>query len=158
MPDTTTTIGVATIADAGEILMIQRVAYRSQAKIYDDWTLPPLVDSLHDMEAAFATHTVLKAEREGRIIGSVRARLEDGTCHIRRLIVAPDEQGRGVGTALMRTIESHFARRAVRFELFTGDRSDRNLRLYAGLGYRTIRTEVESTKVTLVYLEKLAGA
>lgn len=46
---------------------------------------------------------------------------------------------------------------AARFELFTGDRSERNLALYQRLGYRQFRTARLSPRVTLVYLEKVVA-
>jgi ribosomal protein S18 acetylase RimI-like enzyme len=97
---------------------------------------------------------VLKATIDGRIVGSVRGHVEEGTCHIGRLIVHPDVQNQGIGTALVGGIEEHFSD-ALRFELFTGDISERNLHLYGKLGYRIFATESLSEKVTIVLLEKL---
>ena len=79
--------------------------------------------------------------------------MADGTCCIGRLIVDPVFQNLGVGARLMQAIEQHFDN-AERYELFTGDKSERNLYLYQKLGYRVIRTEVMSAKVTQVFLEK----
>jgi hypothetical protein len=45
---------------------------------------------------------------------------------------------------------------ATRYELFTGDRSERNLTLYRRLGYQQVRTECLSPRVTLVFLEKVS--
>jgi ribosomal protein S18 acetylase RimI-like enzyme len=87
-------------------------------------------------------------------VGSVRACETEGLCQIGRLIVHPQLQGRGVGTLLMRRIESEFPQ-ARAFELFTGNRSEGNLRLYERLGYRRSREKVLSPAVTLVFLEKL---
>ncbi|NJL72790.1 MAG: GNAT family N-acetyltransferase, partial [Candidatus Competibacteraceae bacterium] len=87
-------------------------------------------------------------------IGSVRARAEAGTCHIGRLIVHPDRQNQGIGRQLMAAIEARFPE-AQRFELFTGDRSGKNLGLYAKLGYREFKREPLGDRVTLVYLEKM---
>jgi hypothetical protein len=53
----------------------------------------------------------------------------------------------------MDAIESAFPA-AARFELFTGDRSEGNLRLYTGRGYRVFRQQRSSPKVVLVFLEK----
>jgi ribosomal protein S18 acetylase RimI-like enzyme len=64
----------------------------------------------------------------------VRGRLAGDTCHVGRLAVAPDLQGSGVGTALLRAIEERFPG-VPRFELFTGGRSEPNLRLYRRFGY-----------------------
>jgi ribosomal protein S18 acetylase RimI-like enzyme len=65
---------------------------------------------------------------DGRSIGSVRANVKEGTCYIGRLIVHPDFQKRGIGTRLMSEMEKVF-NSCKRFELFTGDKSERNLHL-----------------------------
>jgi ribosomal protein S18 acetylase RimI-like enzyme len=144
----------ASDADADEILALQKLAYQSEARIYDDDTIPPLHQTLEEMRGDIARMAVLKATEEGRIVGSVRARLDDrATCHIGRLIVAPDSQGRGLGQRLMRAIEERFVE-AARYELFTGHRSERNLHLYRKLGYQVFREEPLGSRVTMVFLEK----
>jgi hypothetical protein len=55
---------------------------------------------------------------------------------------------------LMLAIETEFPS-VRRFELFTGSRSEGNIRLYERLDYRTFRTDRLSPQVELVFLEKL---
>lgn len=147
-----------TITEAGRedihpILALQRLAYRSEAELNGDWTIPPLTQTLAEIEAEFAGKTFLKAVAGGRLVGSVRAAQVAGTCLIGRLIVHPDCQGRGIGTRLLSEIEGRFPR-ADRFELFTGGRSRANIRLYRRLGYREFREADLSPTVRLVFLEK----
>ncbi len=149
MPD----ISHADIADAAEILELQKLAFQSQAILYDYWSMPPLTQTLEDIREEFGRLVFLKATESGRIIGSVRASLDDGTCHIGRLIVHPDFQNQGIGTRLMRAIEAEFPD-AQRYELFTGSRSERNIHLYEKLGYRIIRQEPVSNNVSLLYMVK----
>jgi GNAT superfamily N-acetyltransferase len=146
----------ATVADAPAILALQKLAYESEARLYDDWSLPPLVQTLDSMRGDIENLVVLKATLDGTLAGSVRARLAEGTCHVGRLIVQPDRQGGGIGTQLMRALERQreFAQTR-RFELFTGSRSEGNIRLYERLGYRRIREQALSPGVTLVFMEKL---
>ena len=139
--------------DAAAILALQKLAYQSEARLYDDWKLPPLTQSLDSLRAEFDSSRVLKALDGETLVGSVRARGTSGICHIGRLIVAPGLQGRGIGTRLMRAVEAEFPD-VDRFELFTGSRSEANLRLYERLGYRRSREQVLSPAVTLVFLEK----
>lgn len=143
----------AGIGDAAEILALQKLAYTSEAEIYDDYTIPPLHETLEEMRADIEAQVVLKASIDGRIIGSVRAAMRQGTCFIGRLIVHPDFQNRGIGTRLMNEIEKTFAQ-AKRFELFTGNRSERNIHLYRKLGYRIFKSEELTEDVTLVFMEK----
>ncbi len=143
----------AMVTDAGELLALQKLAYRSEAEIYNDYNLPPLVQTLEGMEEDFKNQFFLKAVLEGRIIGSVRAHAKEETCYIGRLIVHPDFQGRGIGTRLMNEIERVFDR-CKRFELFTGEKSERNLCLYQKLGYRIFKTAKISDQTNIVYLEK----
>jgi GNAT superfamily N-acetyltransferase len=150
------TIEVATVADAAEILALQKLAYRSEAEICGDWSIPPLTDTLEAMRAAFARHLVLKAvdAAERLVVGSVRGRIDDaGTCHVGRLIVRPDRQGCGLGAQLLLALESAFPA-ARRFELFTGVHSERNMHFYPKLGYRAFRHERLSELVTLAFFEK----
>jgi len=148
-----TVIDRAVRADAAEILALQKLAYASEAAIYDDYTISPLHQTLADLEAEIEGQVVLKAMLDARIVGSVRAYERDGTCHIGRLIVHPDCQNRGLGARLMRAIEERFAA-AQRFELFTGHRSERNLYLYRKLGYASYRTQPINEQLSLIYLEK----
>ena len=146
-------ISRASPADAQEILDLQKLAYQSEAAIYQDYTIPPLIQTLAEMEVEFHDQIFLKAVATGQIVGSVRARLEQETCCLGRLIVHPAFQNRGLGTALMAAIEGCFPQ-AKRCELFTGHLSARNLYLYQKLGYQRFREEKASDKLTLVFLEK----
>lgn len=146
-------VSIAEEVDAEAILALQKLAYQREAALYGDWSIPPLVQTLDDIRAEFAQATFLKAVTGGAIVGSVRARMHDRTCAIGRLIVQPDSQRRGIGTLLMDAIESAFPA-AARFEVFTGDKSEGNLRLYSRLGYRVFRKERLSSHLTLVFLEK----
>jgi ribosomal protein S18 acetylase RimI-like enzyme len=143
----------ALLTDAPEILALQKLAYLSEAEISQDYTIPPLTQTLEQIEREFQTQTVLKATLNGKIIGSVRAYRREGTCYIGRLIVHPDFQNRGIGAKLLREIEERFAH-ARRYELFTGEKSERNLYFYQKWGYRIFRKEALTDKVTLVFLDK----
>jgi N-acetylglutamate synthase-like GNAT family acetyltransferase len=146
-------IEIADVKDARVILELQKLAYQSEAAIWNDYTIPPLMQALEEMEQDFQKQVVLKATIDGRIVGSVRAYTKDGTCYIGRVIVHPDCQNRGLGKQIMKAIEDHFAT-ADRYELFTGQKSERNLYFYQKLGYRIFRSEKLTDRVTIVYLEK----
>jgi ribosomal protein S18 acetylase RimI-like enzyme len=139
--------------DGSDILALQKFAYQSEAILNDDWAIPPLTQSLSEIRKDFDTMTILKAVGEERIIGSVRAHEDSGTCYVGRLIVHPDYQKNGIGTLLMDKIETIFPH-VDRFELFTGTKSISNIRLYEKLGYRQYRYEDLSPKVRLVFMEK----
>lgn len=149
-------VRIATVADAGEILTVQRAAYATEAQLYGDPFLPPLVESLADLTASLATDagTVLVASDGARLIGAVRLSVDGGTGHIGRLVVAPDRQGAGLGTALLRAAEAAAPSAVTRFELFTGAASVRNIALYVREGYVTYDRRRLSDTVELVYLEK----
>ena len=143
----------AAISDAEEILALQKLAYKSEAEIYNDFNIPPMVQTLESMEKDFENQVFLKALMDGRIIGSVRAHSREGTCYIGRLIVHPDFQNRGFGTKLMNEVEKIFGT-SQRFELFTGARSERNLYLYQKLGYKIFKTANITDQTTIVHLGK----
>jgi ribosomal protein S18 acetylase RimI-like enzyme len=144
----------AFIEDAAEILALQKLAYLSEAEIYDDFTIPPLLQTLEETMTEFDTQFFLKIMDTGRIIGSVRAYLDQGTCYIGKLIVHPDFQNLGLGTRLLNEIEARF-NQANRFELFTGHQSKRNLHVYRKLGYKIFSSEPATDNLTMVFLEKI---
>jgi len=146
-------IARATTKDATAILALQRLAYQSEAALYNDWSIPPLTQTSSELSDEFETTVFLKASDDGTIVGSVRAKRSGVGCEIGRLIVHPDYQGRGIGRRLMHAIEAEVC--AARYELFTGARSERSIRLYASLGYRTFRTQIVAPHLTLVFMEKL---
>lgn len=146
----------ALISDLEEILALQKLAYLSEAEICNDFSIPPLLQTIEDIKSEYAYKTFLKAVDSGKIIGSVRANLQDGTCYIGKLIVHPDYQNRGIGTALMNSIENCF-KGCKRYELFTGKKSVKNIYLYNKLGYRIYKEEKISEKLTLVSLEKIVA-
>jgi GNAT superfamily N-acetyltransferase len=89
-----------------------------------------------------------------RVVDSVRAGEDDGVLHIGRLAVAPDQQGRGIGTRLLGAAEDLAGPEVTTFALFTGAASDDNLRLYEALGYRTVRHDALPEGPGLVHLHK----
>ena len=145
----------ATVNDAQNILSIQKAAYQSEAELYNDFSIPPLHQTLQELEKEISTIVFLKALVNSNIVGAVRGFVENGNCYIGRLIVLPEYQGRGIGGHLLCELENNFPQ-ANRFELFTGSRSSKNLHLYQKHGYKEFKQETLSDNVILVYLEKFS--
>ena len=121
-------------------MALQKLAYRSEAEIYNDFSIPPLLQTIEDIKSEYADKTFLKAVDSGRIIGSVRSNVDNNVCYIGKLIVHPDYQNKGIGTALMNSIEDYF-NGCKRYELFTGQKSVKNIYLYKKLGYKVFKEE-----------------
>jgi GNAT superfamily N-acetyltransferase len=155
-PPAALTIIDAVSSDAEAILALQRLAYESEARRYQNWSIPPLVETLAAVCDHIERHAVLKALLDDRLVGSVRGVISGRTCEVGRLIVHPALQRRGIGSSLLAAIERRVPD-VDAYELFTGDRSVENLRLYERHGYRETRRDPLPTGVSLVYLRKPAA-
>jgi ribosomal protein S18 acetylase RimI-like enzyme len=144
----------AVLDDLPEILSLQKLCYQSEAALHNDYNIPPLLQTLDNIREEFSLKRFLKVCSGDKIVGSVRGILDERTCHIGRLIVHPDFQNRGLGSALLYAIESQFPG-VGRYELFTGHKSEKNLHLYQSRGYQIFKTEPVNTKLTLIFLEKV---
>ena len=146
----------ASVKDLEEILTLQRSAFRFQAEKYNDFTIPPMVQTIEEIREEYKKKLFLKAvdiKRSSGIIGSVRAYEKDGTCFIERLMVLPDQQNRGIGTDLMNEIEKAFSE-AKEYKLFTGHKSERNIYLYKKLGYSIFRKKKVTDNMHIVFMVK----
>lgn len=143
----------AQVCDAEDILKIQKLAYVSQAEIYNDYTLYPLVETVEQAKVEFEKKTIFKATVDGEMVGAVRALLNDGTCYIGMLCVHPSFQKQGIGTRLIEAVEKNF-KEYERFELFAGIKSYSNIQLYEKLGYVKFKTGKYNENSEIVYLEK----
>jgi ribosomal protein S18 acetylase RimI-like enzyme len=151
----------AVAADAGPLLVVQRSAYLSEAQAYGEPFLPPLVETLDEVVAAVVAGGVLVAALAERVVGSVRWRVADGVCHIGKLSVAGDLQGRRVGSRLLAAAEEAAADEAGgvdSYALFTGADSSYNIRLYERHGYASTHTQRISDRVSLVHMAKVRAA
>lgn len=147
-------VEIASIDDLTEILELQIRAYQSEAAIYNDYSIEPLIETPLELQEQFKHKTFLKAVLDGKIVGSVRGYLKEETVHIGRLAVESDFQNQGMGTQLIRSIEAYFPN-AKRYELFTGNKSINNLRLYNNLGYSEFKREPGGDQIMMIYLEKI---
>ena len=85
--------------DLEEILKLQYLAYQSEAKLFGNMDIPPLMQTLEEVYDEFQKGAILKAVDDGGIIiGSVRAYQDGGTVYIGKLMVHPSKQGQGIGT------------------------------------------------------------
>jgi len=143
---------IASKSDLEEILRLQKLAYISEAEIYNDFSISPLLQTIDELEQEAKYCTILKVVSNRKIIGSVRAYEKDGTCYIGKLMVHPQYQNRGIGKMLLSAIERCFEHTG--FEIYTGSKSVKNLSLYQKAGYRIFKTERVNNELSFVYLEK----
>jgi tRNA (guanine37-N1)-methyltransferase len=129
----------ATLGDAAELLTLQRACWVQEAQANDTLDIPALHESLAEVEADLRRWDTWVARSAGRLVGSARGRLDGDVWHIGRLMVAPDLQGRGIGRQLLALIERVAPPDAASYSLFTGSRSESNLRRYRRAGYRVGR-------------------
>lgn len=144
------------VDDAGEVLTLQRAAYVTEAQAHEDVWLPPLTQSLDDLRAELADPSTWAwgYRTGGRLVAAVRVSVRGTTAHIGRLVVAPDRQNEGLGSRLLLDAEQRLPTEVADLELFTGEHSHANLRLYRRLGYDEGFRRASGAHYDLIHLHK----
>jgi GNAT superfamily N-acetyltransferase len=120
-------------SDLNEILELQKLAFREIGEFYNDPGMPVLTQTLDEYREEAKGLVIFKAVIDGKIIGSVRGRMDGNVCMIGRLIVHPDHWNKGIGRKLFTSMENEF--NAPVYELVTGYLDKKNISLYEKLGY-----------------------
>jgi ribosomal protein S18 acetylase RimI-like enzyme len=140
---------------AGEVMTVQRAAYLVEARRYGAWDLPPLVEALAQIQDHISSGQPALGAFDGhRLVGSVRGNVDGDRMEVARLSVAPDQQGRGIGRRLLDAAAGAAPDGVDVLWLFTGARSEENIRLYESAGFVKISERVDGLGITLVTLER----
>jgi predicted N-acetyltransferase YhbS len=148
------TIRAARVAEAAQVWRLTRDAYsRDRARLH-----PPsgvFKETVADVSAAIARGGVYVAEHDGALLGAVRVQQDQhgtGALYCGRLAVRPSAQRRGIGSTLMRHVESlalaggyGAVTLGVRLEL------PENMAFYLKRGYRVVGEEAHPGFTTPTY-------
>jgi GNAT superfamily N-acetyltransferase len=160
--DETITLRQATTADAAAIRDLTRDAYAKWVPLIGREPRPMIAD----YDAAVRDHRFDLLYVGGALAALIETVDQGDSLLVENLAVAPDFQRRGLGAKLMahaETVARSLGRR--RLWLYTNDRFDGNVRLYARLGYRVESeepidggmTRVSMGKTLAVALPQLGG-
>lgn len=144
---------LAKTSDYAKILEIQKIAFHSEAVLYNNFNIQPITQTLDEITEECKDKVVLKAVVDGKIVGSIRANAFENVCWVNKLVVLPKYQRQGIGEKLLREVEKYFTD-VDKFTLATGARSESNIRLYEKVGYKTIKKETFHDGVEAVVMEK----
>ena len=150
---TTPPIVAARLADAPAMLALQRHAFEPEALASRSREIPPLQETLADIEGHLREATVLKAMDGDRLVGAIRGVVEGDTCVVRVLVVAQDQRGQGLGARLLAAIEAAHPRVA-RFELTTNMVMAGNVRFYLRHGYVVVEERQHAPTIRLAFMRK----
>lgn len=139
-------------ADAGEVMTLQRAAFVSEAQIYGSADMPPLTQTLAEVQAELRAGDGFTARLDGRLVGAIRFVEDEDLLLIGRIAIAPDMQGEGIGRMLLEAAEKSSS--AAEAELFTGSLSEANLRLYAKCGYEERERVPDGAGAAQVFMRK----
>ena len=140
--------------DIPVLLQIQKKAFTVQAELYDAYDIPPMIETIEDVDLTSENLVVLVGVIDGKIVGSIRVVFGDNDAEIKRLSVMDEYQGRGIGRKLLSEAEKQ-CKDLSRIWLFTGGQSYKNINLYKKAGYHVFKEEYWKDNFTLIYLEKI---
>ena len=146
-------IEIATIDDVPELVELHDKAFFAIAAEVNWLDAPGLKESLEQAREDFPKYTTLKMlSDDGKIVGSVRGRVEDGALYIGRLMVLPECQGKGYGRILLRKIQSVLPHS--RAWLDTSGDVPETVSFYEREGFRTFESKRFENGVSWIFMEK----
>lgn len=140
-----------TPADVAAITDLTMRAYAKWLALIGYEPLPMLAD----YAVAIREHRFDLLEADGTLAALIETELRDDDLLIVNVAVSPDAQKRGHGRRLMALAEQIAAEAGrTTLRLYTNERFEENIRLYASLGYAQERLETRANGARVVHMVK----
>ena len=146
----------ADIADAEQILAMQKICFAPHLERYQDFETNPAMASLDEIGRQIQHENFYKILYNGLWVGAINIQVLDdkGNCKLRIINILPEYQGLGIGQTAIALAEKIFAD-ARTWRLETLADMPHNRHVYEKMGYVfTGKTEVVNDKLTLVHYRK----
>lgn len=147
-----TRLDVAEPSVAEAVLELQRRAYRVEAELVGSDAIPPLHESLEELQAS--GETFLAAVVDDGLAGLVSWKRLGDTLDLHRLAVAPERFRSGIGRALVRAAEAEEAD-ARRVIVQTGAANEPAKALYRSEGFSEAGEREVAPGLSVTLFEKL---
>lgn len=142
-------------ADAAAIDALTQAAYAKWVPIIGRKPMPMTADYAR----AVTEHQIDVIDLDGRLAALAELAIEPDHLLIVNLAVAPDRQGQGLGSALLRHADEVAAELGLpELRLYTNRLMAQNIALYRRHGYRLDRVDERSPHWSVVYMSKRGDA
>jgi ribosomal protein S18 acetylase RimI-like enzyme len=135
---------------AKQILAVQQAAYLQESILIDYPKLPPLLETLADIQGSSENFIVYQVGE--KIVGVLSYAIENDTLTIARLVAHPHFARRGIGQALLEEILKHPTIR--HFVVGTAQKNIPAIKLYEKHGFAITQQQTLPDGLVLVRLEK----
>lgn len=145
-------------ADIGPIHRIILAAFRKYADVLGlDGQVSALRETESDIAKEIETKTVLVAERDGEIVGSVRYEMiTNDVAYLTRFSVDPNVHNSGIGKLLLAAVNEYAARQGAKaVALHTASKMTPLVRMYYGMGYYIKSTSEDRGYIRALFLKEL---
>ena len=149
-------IAVVDAACAGELLTLRRAAYVTEAQALNDVFIAPLTQTLDELleDLSRADVVTLGAWEGSRLVASIRIEIQEAKATLSRLAVAPDQQGRGIGTSLLFAMLPYLPQDVAEIWVFTSKNQHMDLSVYTNSGFEE-QYDRASGELTYTYLRRV---
>ncbi|WP_296013627.1 GNAT family N-acetyltransferase [uncultured Treponema sp.] len=139
--------------DIPELFALQLLSFESEAEMIGSRDVPALTETAQENSADFSSWRTLKlVNDDGKIIGAIRYKEENGKINVGRLMVHPDFRRKGFAKRLLEEIDRLFP--SAQKELYTCSKSWTNIALYTQAGYKPYKEQSEPTGLSFIFFRK----
>jgi ribosomal protein S18 acetylase RimI-like enzyme len=133
-----------------KIFQIQMSAYRIEADILEVRTLPPLQESIEDLNSSNEEILIYIVDESPQ--GAIFLDREKDSITINKLVVDPKEFRNGIGRALVKHSIGLYL--GLKFKVQTGKKNAPAINLYFSLGFKIVKERMDEDGLVIVELER----
>ena len=136
---------------ASEVYKLQKLSYAVEAKLIDRADIPPLLETLYDLQKS--GETFYGFFKEGALAGVIAYKNDDEILDIYRVMVHPDYFRQGIARSLLEFIEHKI--QCPRIIVATGSENTPAKRLYHSLGFKAFGEHEVEAGFSITTFEKI---
>ncbi|PYZ93936.1 GNAT family N-acetyltransferase [Salipaludibacillus keqinensis] len=143
-------INISNRKHAKDVLNVQIPSYKVEAEIIDSYEIPPLKDTVYNLQNC--DETFIGYYENKQLCGAISIKVVDDEVDIHRLIVHPKHFRKGIAQLLLNFIESKFKVETIKVS--TGSKNAPAVRFYKKNGFQNIKEVMVNKQLSITLFEK----